>query len=83
MDFGIIAQLGVAGLAIYFMAEQSKRNEKRIDDRDATSRKFEHEVRTDLVRALEKSTETNAASAKALTANSAVLERIFAVLRKE
>jgi Zn-finger domain-containing protein len=45
MDFGIIAQLGVAALAIYFMSEQSKRSEKRFDEYFQAFRALEADIR--------------------------------------
>lgn len=77
MDYNAIINLGVAGFAIWIMwlmyksaADERKRNDERMDNKDGDFRKLEKEVRTEIIVQL-------AASTTALRDNAKVMERLI------
>jgi hypothetical protein len=68
MDVSAITNLGVAGFAIFVIWKQSDRHARQLDERDASSRALEREIRDKIMTALANSTHAVTESTKTLAA---------------
>lgn len=64
MDISSVTNLGVAGFAIFVIWKQSDRHAKQLDERDASSRALEREIRDKIMVALGQSTQAVTESTK-------------------
>jgi hypothetical protein len=67
MDISAITNLGVAGFAIFVIWKESDRHAKQLDERDASSRALEREIRDKIMTALGASTHAVAESTKIIS----------------